>query len=206
MNEGGRASETIPGLGLDEVMGCRETAVHSVPGLRTELHWAGTDIPGIKPGDRLPARLYEERLEPAGPQARVVARFPDGAPAAVLSTFGRGKALMLGSYLAVAYETQRDLSAERFFSGLLEWAGIERPVTVERGEVEVRWLESGAERIVFVFNHNDNEITPLISMRLPVSSATELATGASVPAVSARGAIRFRKRLGPNEVWVLRLR
>ena len=57
---------------------------------------AGEGLPGLKPGDVLPGRWYEETLEPSGPDARVVARFAGGAPAAVVSAFGRGKALMLG--------------------------------------------------------------------------------------------------------------
>ena len=94
----------------------------------------------------------------------------------------------------------------RFFNGLLDWAGVERPVEVEQGTPEVRWLESGAEKIVFVFNHEEREITPAISMRLAASTATDLASGASVPLVETGGRTRFGKRLRPGEVWVLRLR
>ena len=37
---------------------------------------------------------------------------------------------MLGSYLGAAYEGQRDPVLQRFFAGLLKWAGVERPVRV----------------------------------------------------------------------------
>ena len=200
-NERGRASETIPGLGLFEVTGCRETAVQSVAGLRTELRWEIEDIPGVKPGDRLPGRLYEETLEPAVPRARVAARFPGGAPAAVLSTFGRGRTLALGSYLAVAYEAQRDAAAERFFAGLLDWAGVERPVEVAGAEVEVRMTESNGERLVFVFNHGEKEVEPSIALRVPAAMAFDVVAERAV----AFEAGRLRKRLAPGEVWVLRL-
>ncbi|HZT29826.1 MAG TPA: MFS transporter [Bryobacteraceae bacterium] len=202
-SETGRASETIPGLGLFEVTGCRETDVHSVPGLRTELRWTDAAIPGVRPGDRLAARVYEETLEPAGLRARAVAVFPSGAPAAVLSAFGRGRTLTLGSYLAVAYEAQKDPAVARFFAGLLEWAGVERPVEVAEGEAEVRFLESGAERLVFVFNHADQATTPRITLHLPATRATDLLTGQPVP-LSAP-ALTLRKMLAPHEVWILRI-
>lgn len=192
-NEHGRAAEIIPGLGLHEPAGCRETGVHSVPGLRTELQWTGTEI--LRPGDRIPARLYEETLEPLGPQARVVARFPGGAPAAVISTFGRGKMLTLGSYVAVGYESQRDATAARFFAGLLAWAGVGRPVAANAPEVEIRWLESGSERLLFVFNHGATESAP--DIKFPFRTAVDLVTGKPVT--------RLQTKLAPNAVWVLRL-
>ena len=126
-NERGRASEIIPGLGLHEVTGCRERAVQMTGTGRTELRWTANDVAGLHDGDRLPGTLYEETLEPVGPNARVVARFANGDPAAVVSSFGRGKTLTLGSYVGVAYEHRRDDTARRFFDGLLDWAGVARP-------------------------------------------------------------------------------
>jgi len=187
-NDRGYASEIIPGLGLHEVFGCRETAVQSIPGSRTALHWSD--------GVTLPARLYEETLEPLNDRARVVARFADGRPAAVMSTFGRGKTLALGSYLAVAHQQQPDAASERFFQSLLDWAGVERPVSVEGGAAEVRMLEVGSDRLVFVFNHQDQPVEPVI--RVPGNwNASDLTTGAPLS--------RLSKRLALGEVWVVRL-
>ena len=196
-NENGRASEIIPGLGLHEVAGCRETAVQSVPGSRTELRWSASEI--VPAGTRLPARLYEETLEPEGASARVVARFADGRPAAVMASYGKGKSLTLGSYLAVAYENRHDAAIQKFFAGLLDWAGIARPVEVSGGDVEVRWLESSGARMAFIFNHGEKEVTPAISFRQPASAATDLMTGQPVP-------LPLRRKLGPNEAWVVVLR
>jgi beta-galactosidase len=193
-NERGHAAETIPGLGLSELTGCRETAVQSVAGLRTELIWSVDEI--LKPGAKLPARLYEETLEPSSPDARVMARFANGAPAAVMSRAGKGRTLTLGSYLAVAYESQRDAVLQQFFSGLLDWAGVERPVNAP---VEVRWLESGAERIVFLFNHAAQEVDAAVTWRWNAVSATDLMTGAAVP-------LPLRKKLAANEAWVVRVK
>ncbi|MBI4877672.1 MAG: beta-galactosidase [Acidobacteria bacterium] len=195
-NERGYASEIIPGLGLHEVFGCRETAVQSIPGSRTALRWATNALPGVREGDTLPARLYEETLEPLNERAQVAARFADGRPAAVLSRYGRGKTLALGSYLAMAHQQQPEAVAERFFQALADWAGVERPVEVTGGPVEVRMLEAGADRLVFVFNHRQQAVEPVL--RVPGRwTASDLVTGQAEPAL--------HKRLAPNEVWVLRL-
>jgi beta-galactosidase len=199
-NERGRASEIIPGLGLHEVAGCRETAVQMTPGGRTELLWTANDIASLREGDKLAGALYEETLEPSGANARVVAKFANGGPAAVESTFGRGKMLTLGSYISVAYEKHRDLTAARFFAGLLDWAGVTRPISVTGGEAEVRLLEAGDERLLVAFNHQDHAVEPTITLRESYSS-TDLTTGESVASGTS-----FRKRLAPGDVWVLLLR
>jgi hypothetical protein len=85
----------------------------------------------MKPGDVLPARWYEESLEPLSPDARVVAGFDPNRPAAVMSHYGKGKTLMLGSFVSAAYQSMPSPATERFYAALLDWAGVVR--TVEAG-------------------------------------------------------------------------
>jgi beta-galactosidase len=97
MSERGLASPRIPGMGLGEVMGCRETAVQTAAQSRTALKWTDHSLPGLQPGDELPGQWYEESLAPLGPQARIAARFLNGDGAAVISSYGHGKTLMLAA-------------------------------------------------------------------------------------------------------------
>ena len=204
-NERGYAAEAIPGMGLHEVFGCKETDVQSVPGGRTTLEWTGTEIPGMRPRDRVPGRVYEETLEPRGRQARVVARWSNGNPAAVASACERGKTLALGSYLGAAYEAQRDETAQRLINGLLAWAGVDSPVSAST-EVEVRLLESGKNTLVFVFNHQPLATTPQITLRRAgESSAIDLIAGGPVSLSRTRDGVRLERRMEPGEVWVVRL-
>lgn len=206
-NERGYAAERIPGLGLWEVMGCREVAIQTGEKGRTALQWSSAEIPGMKPGDLLPARWYEETLEPLGPSARVVAKFADGSPAAVMSTFGKGKTLMLGSYVSAAYQTTPSEAVERFYAGLLGWAGVELPVEVRNGQVEVRYLEADSERLVFVFNHAKQPVETTVSLRMEPGShaATDLGTGQPLALKQEGPMVRFDIRLGADGVQVLRM-
>lgn len=192
-NERGNAADRIPGMGLWEVMGCRETAVQTGTRGRTELRWTASDI--LKPGDALPGRWYEETLEPLSPSARVAATFANGSPAAVLSTFGKGKTLMLGSYVSAAYESTPTPAVERFYSALLDWAGVVPPLKVTGARVEARMLETPSGPLVFVFNHNAQPTETTLTV--PHGETTDLITNQRVPSLT--------KSMAPNEVWVLRV-
>jgi beta-galactosidase GanA len=206
-NEHGYASPTIPGMGLYEVMGCRETAVQTGAKGRTTLNWTGSQIPGMRPGDELPATWYEETLAPIGDQARVVARFPNGVAAAIVSSYGKGKTLMLGSYVGAASEKVRDPVAGRFYAGLLKWAGIQTPVTADPPGMEVRYLESGANTLVFAFQHGAKAVMATIGVRLGAGRyrASDVVTGKPVETSTEDGHIIMRGQIAPQGVWVVKL-
>jgi len=117
-DENGRAAEVIPGLGLAEVAGAREADVQTVEKGAAVLVADG--LPGLAPGERLPGRWYAESLEPTAATARILARFGSGAPAAVASAFGRGKALTLGSYVSAGYVSEPAEATRRFYAGLVD--------------------------------------------------------------------------------------
>jgi beta-galactosidase len=196
-NERGVASERIPGMGLWELMGCRELAVQTGARGRTELHWTDGAWPGMATGEKLAARWYEETLEPTSDAARVVARFADGGAAAVASSYGRGQTLMLGSYLSAAYESTPTREVERFYAGLLKWAGVVAPAIA--GGVEVRTLESGTERVVVAFNHGKTAADAVIAV--DGTKAIDLVTGAVVPVSGGE----LNKRMATGEVWAVRV-
>ena len=188
-------------------MGCRETAVQLGARGRTSLRWTGSEIPGVKPGEALPGRWYEETLEPMGAGAHVVAQFAGGEPAAVVSRHGKGKTLMLGSYLSAAYETSPTPAVERFFMGLLQWAGVEPQVESAAENIEVRTLEAGADTLAFVFNHGPQPSEAAIGLRAApgADQAADLVTGQSIPVTRSGEFLRFGKRLSASEVWVVRV-
>jgi beta-galactosidase len=213
-NERGRTASIVPGLGLHQVLGCREAAIQTGAEGRTTLQWNSNDIPGISNGDLLPARWYKETLEPTGANARAVATFAvkgasadDRAPAAVLSRFGRGRTLTLGSYVSAAYQARPDPTVQRFYSALLDWAGVERPVTVDAADVEIRTLERGGDLLVFVFNHAPSPRDAAIALRVTsdLGRAADIETGAAIPLATSGGLARWTLHLDGRHVRVLHL-
>ena len=151
-NERGRAADVIPGMGLDQLMGVAEQSVETAAKGAATITWNGVRIPG---------RWFKEVLEPRAEGARVVAKFDDGSPAAVEFAHGSGKTLMLGTYVSAAYVTEPKPAAAKFFAWLLEWAGVGIPGG-PTGPVEVRQLEAGEGRLVFLFNHSGEAATVVL--------------------------------------------
>jgi beta-galactosidase len=206
-NEKGYASERIPGLGLWEVMGAREAAIETAPGGRTSIRWTTDGLPGLPVGTVLPARWYKETLETASPGATIVARFDDGAPAAVMSSFGKGRTLMLGSYVSAAAQSTPTPDAERFFRSVLVWAGVAFPVTVTGAPLEVRYTETPENTLVFVFNHDDRKASADITITRPAGAyrAVNLETGKPVALTRDRDGVAFNAEIESRGVVVLRV-
>jgi beta-galactosidase len=155
----------------------------------------------------LRGRWYEEALEPDGPLAHVAATFGDGTTAAVLSRYGRGKTLLVGTNVSAAYQSASTPEADRFFAGLLRWAGVVPPIAASGDEVEVRHLEAGDETVLFVFNHGREAASAGVSVRLPAReySANDLVSGEPVVLRPAPPGVRIDVTLPPSGVRVVRI-
>ncbi|HUP48194.1 MAG TPA: beta-galactosidase [Thermoanaerobaculia bacterium] len=201
----GRAREIIPGFGLHEVCGCRETAVQQTLSGKTEMTLSG-DFAGLKAGEKIRGALYEETLTPIEPSTKVIATFPDGSPAVVESRFGKGRMLTIGTFLGNAYEIDRDETSGRFFRGLLDWAGVGRPVEVNDPNIEVRMLQSGGERLVFVFNHAAEAKTANVALRTRGTRVRDIESGQVVKAKAEGGRVTIERELPAYGVAVFSVR
>ena len=137
----------------------------------------------------------------------MVARFSSGAPAAVVSAFGKGKALMLGSYVSAGYVSHPEDATRRFFDGLLDWAGVARPAAVTGSPVEVRLLESGREHLAFVFNHAATPATSAVVLRLALDGRVveDMASGGKEAARPTADGFEWHGTIPPRDVRVLRI-
>lgn len=207
-NERGFAAERIPGMGLDEVMGCREAAIETAPEGRTRIRWTAEGWKGLPAGTEIPGRWFEETLEPVAAGAQVAARFPNGSPAAVLSRFGRGETLMLGTYLSAARQSSPSRQADLFFAALLEWAGVRPPVESEGSQLELRLLPSGEELLLFAFNHAREPAasTVFLPWRGRDWSVTDLEKGVAPESAREDERVRLALRVPAHDVTVLRFR
>jgi beta-galactosidase len=206
-NERGYASDRVPGLGLSDVFGVREAAIETAPNGRTSIVWSSGDLPSVNKGDRLPGRWYKETLEPTSPTARVVGRFEDGSAAAVMSTYGKGRTVMIGSYVSAAYQSTPSPAVERFYGGLLDWAGVTLPVTVAGAPLEVRYLESDADAVVVVFNHRSQPAVADVSLRRAPGeySAEDIITSRPLVVTRSGESVTVRAEVAAADVVVLRL-
>ena len=140
-------------------------------------------------------------------QARVVAEFDDGAAAAVMSTYGKGRTLMLGSYVSAAAQSTPSADTERFFAALVGWAGATPPVVVTGSPIEARHLESGSTALLFLFNHDRVAARSVVTLHRPAGdfTATDLVSERVVELTRAGDGVAVAVALPPSSVQVLRL-
>ncbi len=206
-DERGFSSEVIPGFGLAEVFGAREKVIRPVE--RPAILVEGTaGLPGLAPGEKMLGEAYEEDLEPLG-QAQVLARFTNGEAAVVEQSFGKGKAILAGSFLALSCQRHPEDSTKRLLMALAHAAGVAPEVRVSgdgTAEMEVRRLVNDRFQILFVFNHADAPANSTISVHFPwpAGEARDLASDEAVPLHDNAGSTEIQLNMKGGEIRVLR--
>jgi hypothetical protein len=94
------------------------------------------------------------------------------------------------------------------YAGLLEWTGVKAPVTVAGGGLEVRRLDSGNDRLVFLFNHGAAAATSSVTVRLdgPAGAVTDLVSGEAVGVKATPDGLEWQGTIPPRDVRVLLVR
>ena len=212
VDEKGFSSPVIPGGGLHEVLGCREIEI--MPLAKTgviEIKVADEAFPLLKPGDKLDSLFFEESLDVFGKASRVVATFPDGRPAVVAASHGKGRAIIVGSFLGSAYHHFKNPNNGKFFAGLADWLKITPPVRVTASApdavVEGRLLQGDGYSVLFGFNRGDKVVTAKFAVLTDAAraAAANLETGEAVTVVRDGDRAVVEKALKPGEVWVVRI-
>jgi len=207
-DERGFSSDRVPGAGLDEVFGAKEKLIRPVENAKMFAAPAA-NLPGWTAGGAAAAEAFEEDLEPAA-KARVLAKFSNGQPAIVENRYGKGRAILVGSFPALAYQRGHESSTKRLLLALARSAGISPPVRVTgagTSEVEVRRLTSDRIQIVFAFNHAKVPAEATLGIRLPwpAAKAQSLESDQAIPVRVVRGEAILQKSLAAGEIWIVRL-
>jgi beta-galactosidase len=205
----GFASNLIPGAGLAEVFGARENIILPADKVRLQTG-ASPALPGLPPNTTITGEAFEEQLEPL-PGGAVLARFADGSPAIVERSAGDGKAVLIGSFLALAYHHQHDRAVQQLFLSLAQSAGVSPQVEVSGAgvsEVEVRQLVGERQQTILVFNHAATSAETTLTVRLPwtIREARELENNSPVDFRTQEGRSTFHKVLAGGETWVFSVR
>jgi beta-galactosidase len=132
----GMSSLMNPGMGLDEVFGCREAHVipeerfgssmaygvgHLEEGARLRLR-TRKKIGKLPSGTEVPGSLAQQGLEPAG--GEVLGEFSDGSAAVVRNGYGEGSAYLIGCWVFAGYGEHPSRTLRTLVTGLL---GLGRP-------------------------------------------------------------------------------
>jgi len=205
-DEKGKCSEVIPGLGLHEIFGCREKWIRErkKPILRVESLLEL--IPSLAEKMEISGSVYEEALEPLKDTVKILARFEDGSPAMIINSYGKGKAILVGSLVSGAYEKVRDEENQKFMKVLFKWASVESLVDIDGGKVEVRIMEGLGYKILFGFNHGNEKADISLRLRVPKREYRILDLSSQTRVNwSYENGLRIQQELEPQEVCVLKI-
>jgi beta-galactosidase GanA len=141
VNEEGHAEGAVPGFGWTEIFGVRETSIE--PGRAFAVKWGTQSFAGMS---------FRERFAELDGKAKVVARFEDGSPAAYEHAFGKGSAILLGTF--AGEENEKKPASMNALGGILaQWAGVKAPDLKAAGKIELREMAGDKGKVVFLFNH-----------------------------------------------------
>jgi beta-galactosidase len=208
-DERGFASDIVPGFGLHEVFGARETVIRPVEKAFLDLE-PGAELPGLKPGERAVGEAFEEELEPVSQRARVLARFANGAPAMVQNPYGKGKAILAGTFLALACQGEQDAATRDWILAMARAAGVTPEVEVSgqgSSQLEVRRLVAERTQFLFAFNHSPKPADATLRLDTPwaIREARSLTDDQAFSFRESEGKVIFEKKMAGGEIWALRL-
>jgi beta-galactosidase len=141
VNEEGHAETVVPGFGWTRMIGVRETSI--APANEVIVSWNGTSFKGSS---------FAERFTVTDGSAKVVAKFADGTPAAYEHEYGKGKAILLGTF-AGQWNEANPTPLHPLGDILPKWAGLTLPNLKAPPLLELREMDAPQGQFVFLFNH-----------------------------------------------------
>ena len=143
VNEDGHAESAVPGFGWTEMLGVREISID--PGKQVEVKWGAQEFAGAS---------FAEHFSVLDDKAKPVATFADGTPAGYEHTYGKGRAILLGTFAGQSNEAT-PVAMHPLGGILMKWAGLTEPSLKAPALVELREMDGGKGRFVFFFNHGE---------------------------------------------------
>ncbi len=198
--EHGRHHTTIPGYGMDRVFGARQGVVGPAGAGGVVDITVSRDLPRVLKGTHVTGSIVRESLVPSG--ADVLATFSDGEPAVTRAGFGKGEAVLIGSYLALPfYRSGHQANADLLVS-LVEGRAV--PTAMVDGSVRVDVLSAPSRAsMVVVQNLGDGSFTGSIRVPdLPPGDMEEQFGGGRIRWTAGKEGAQAEVSLGPREVKV----
>jgi len=171
VNEDGHAEAAVPGFGWTDMLGVRETSID--PAKEVSVHWGNVEFTGM---------TFTEHFSVLDPKAQIVATFADGSPAAYEHAYGKGSAILLGTFAGQANEA-KPMPMHPLGEALARWVGLATPDLKAPALVELREMDAKQGHFVFLFNHGEHtahvEFTE--SLDKPGAQVQELVFGNDTP-------------------------
>jgi beta-galactosidase GanA len=207
--EGGWGCERAPGAGLDEVFNCNVVKYYMED--ESEVMLQESKAAYLSAKGRIAGKNIREILE-VYEGGKIVGKYKDGAPTAVLGKYGLGSALYIGTQIFLKPENTELSGMYALVKGLLRIAGVQPRFKVngrkkETG-VEVRILVRGSEGLLFVVNHRETAENVKITAKGlgKIDGLFDLIKGEKLKFKQAANSLTIDLRLTALEVRVFKVK
>jgi beta-galactosidase len=161
-------------------------------------------LPPLREGDLVRGLVTKETFVVEG--AEVLAEYADGQPAVVMNSHGKGRAILIGSYVALPYQRHGFQNDGALFAALV---GMDHSLYHPRvaGDLRVRVdvVETGDSAMLVVQNLEGRPVEAVVSLPdFEARSMDELFGGEAVEMTATASGATFTLHLDVNEVRVYR--
>ncbi len=201
--ENGHHEKVVPGYGLDKVFKIKQSLIEPADEGVVNIKM-DKDLPFIKKNENVTGALVKETFFNHG--AEVLASFECDKAAITLSKFGKGKAIQIGSYVALEYHRKKEVNNGNLLAGLVEFtSNISRPFIPENKKIRVDVLSKNDKKMVIVQNLEKMDVN--VTIKIPGEkflSLIEQFSGDKVKCKNIGAGVEFKLKLYPKEVRVYR--
>ena len=180
VNEDGHAESAVPGFGWTEMLGVRESSID--PAKQVEVKWGVKEFTGTS---------FEEHFSVLDEKVKMLAKFADGTAAAYEHAYGKGSAILLGTF-AGQWNEAKPVAMHPLGGILAKWAGLKEPELKAPALVELREMDGENGRFVFLFNHGEKaaEVEFAEELERPAGNVREIVTGETRKVEGKRFAVK----------------
>lgn len=203
--EQGHHQTTVPGYGLHKVFKVRQ-GLAAPPDENGNVEIEITkDLPFVKKGAKVYGALVKETFVLEG--AEELARFESGRPAITCAEYGKGKALLIGSYLGLSYyRNGHEVNGDLIASLVDSTTTIARPRIIDNVKIRVDVLTTTKHDIMIIVQ-NLEPVAVEASIHLPIPTSKKMIEQFSHETVLAspfQAGATMKLALAPKEVKVFR--
>jgi len=202
---GGRHQTTVPGFGLHKLFAARQGEVRPPDTQGQVMLTVSQDLAYVARGTALCGTLAGETLIPDG--AEVLAVHANGDPAATIASYGKGRGILIGTYLGMPFHRQGTTANADFLASLVAMGTQKKPAVLADGSlVRIDLLSDASGGVMLIVRNLELRSVSSTAFipQLRASSLVEQFSSASVaPTVVSEGGY-LDLVLRPGEVQVYR--
>jgi len=204
--ENGHHEKIIPGYDLHKVFQSRQGTVEPAGEDGSVEIIVDKESPYLSKDMKVYGDMVKAQLIPEG--AEVLARFDTGEAAVTIGSYGKGKAVLIGTYLGLVYHRKHVFGNGAFIASLVSMnSNIEKPHILNDERVRVDIMRGRNDDVGLIVQNLEDEAVD-VTVQLPIQGIgrdfEELFDRCKIQTVSDASGIRISVALDPREVRIYR--